>query len=253
MISLLLALAAVQAPQGAEARYRSCTAEAAGNPERAISTANRWRIEGGGLAARQCLGLAYVGLARWASAATVFEQAAREAADARDARVSDLWVQAGNAWLAGDEGAKARAAFDAALGTAHLTPAMRGEVHLDRARAGVALDDLNGARADLDKGLELVPADPFGWYLSSALALRMGQNDRAKADITKAVDLAPTDAELLLQAGTVAGTSGDHGAARSFYERAYAAAPNSRAGQAAQKALTTPAPAPAPEPIDEEG
>lgn len=243
MISLLLALAAAQAPDGAEARYRSCTGQAASNPQAAISTANAWRIEGGGLAARQCLGLAYVALERWAPAATVFEQAAREAAEARDPRVADLWVQAGNGWLAADDGARARAAFDAALATAHLTPELRGEVHLDRGRAGVALGDLNGARADLDKGLELVPADPFGWYLSSALALRMGQNDRARADIARAVELAPNDAELLLQAGTVAGTSGDHGTARGFYERAYAAAPASRAGQAAQAALTAPAPA----------
>lgn len=239
MISLLLALAAqTVAPLSAENLYRNCTALAASQPEKALDTANAWRIKGGGLEARQCLGLAYVTLERWAPAAAEFEQAAGEAQAAQDRRAADLWVQAGNAWIAAGDGEKARTALDAAIATGFLTPELRGEAYLDRGRAGVALDDLNRARADIDKGLDLVPADPFGWYLSSALAVRMGQNDRARADIAKAVELAPTDAEILLQAGTVAGATGDLDSARTYYERAYAAAPKSRAGQAAQAALT---------------
>lgn len=244
MISLLLAIAAQTiAPPSAENLYRNCTALAANQPEKALDTANEWRIKGGGFAARQCLGLAYVSLERWAPAAGEFEQAAAEAQAAQDRRAADLWVQAGNAWIAAGEGEKARKALDAAIATGFLSTELRGEAYLDRGRAGVTLNDLNRARADIDKGLELVPADPFGWYLSSELALRMGQNDRARADIAKAVELAPTDAEILLQAGTVAGTTGDIDSARDFYERAYAAAPTSRAGRAAQAALTGGAPA----------
>ena len=103
MISILLALAAIQstapaappaavaenpaavaAPDAAaEDRYRACTAQVRAEPLRAAETANAWQRVGGGLLARQCLGLAYVALERWEPAATVYEQAARDRA-ARD-------------------------------------------------------------------------------------------------------------------------------------------------------------------------
>lgn len=238
MISLMLALAAAQAaPQGEEAQYRNCTSLAKSQPEQALSVANQWRINGGGLSARQCIGLAYAALERWPSAAAAFEQAAAEAETAKDPRRADLWVQAGNSWLAADDNGRAKKAFDAALAADTLTPELRGEVHLDRARASVSLGDLGGARKDIDKGLELVARDPFAWYLSAALALREGNMKKAQAEIGKAVTLAPDDADVLLQAGTIAGTNGDMDAARGFYERAAKASPNSEAGKAARAAL----------------
>src|SRR3546814_14442636 len=65
--------------------------------------------------ARQCLGLAYMAMDRAAPAAVVFEQAARAAEAVQDQRVTDLWGQAGNAWLVAGEAEKARAAFNTAL------------------------------------------------------------------------------------------------------------------------------------------
>jgi len=146
-------------------------------------------------------------------------------------------VQSGNAWLAGGDPAKARRAFDAALATDGLSPELRGEVYFDRARAAVGQEDLTSARADIDKGLALVPGDPFGWYLSAALARRAKDLVRAKADIAKATDLAPNDADILLEAGNISGLSGEDGIARAFYERATRAAPDSPAGRAAGAAL----------------
>jgi tetratricopeptide (TPR) repeat protein len=228
---------AVAAPHSDEALFASCTALVKREPERAVTAANEWRIRGGGVLARQCLGLAYVALERWAPAAVVFEQAAREAETERRPQHGDLWVQAGNSWLAANEGAKARDAFDAALATSLLAPEMRGEVHLDRARALVALGDLGGARRDIDKGLALVPADPFAWYLSAALALRQGDLGRAQRDVAKAVEGAPDDAAVLLLAGNIAGASGEEEAARGFYARSARAAPGSEAARAAEAAL----------------
>ena len=241
MIPFLFALAAVQAQAAATpdaARAQSCAALVASAPEKAVTDASDWQVKGGGLSARQCLGLAYSALGRWAPAATTFEAGAREAETRRDPRLADFWVKAGNAWLADNQAAKARAAFDAALATTSLTTAMRGEVHLDRGRAGVAIGDLARARADIDKGLELVPADAFAWFLSSALAMREKNLTRAQNDIAKAMQLAPDDADVLLQAGTVAGVSGETDAAQVFYSRAAKAAPDSDAGKAAQRALS---------------
>ena len=240
MIPILLALAAA-APAAAgpqddpERRYKACVATARTDPAAAISTADRWRQSGGGLPARMCLGMAYAAQGSWASAALAFEQGALEAKD--DPRLADFWVQAGNARLAAGEYDKAKRAFEAALATTLLTPELRGEVHLDRARAEVALGDPGAARADIDKALELVPGDPFGWYLSAALARRQDDLPRAQKDIAEAARLAPDDASILLEAGNIAGLSGEVEAAQGLYARAARISPNSDAGRAAAAAL----------------
>ncbi len=237
MISILLALAAQSVSAGDAARFQSCTALVKSQPENGVASANDWLMKGGGILAKQCLGLGYAAMERWAPAATAFEQAAREAETKQDPRRGDYWVQSGNAWLAGGDGAKAKAAFDAALATTNLTPELRGEVHLDRARAAVLLGDLKSARADIDQGLKLVPADPFASYLSSGLAMREGDLGRAQKDIAAALSLAPGDADVLLHAANVAAAAGDQQKALELYGKVVAAAPASAAGKAAQAAL----------------
>ena len=238
MTPILIALAAAAAPpHGADAQFKACTELVRTSPEKAITAADEWRLKGGGLEARKCLGLAYSAAGRWAAAATAFEQAAREAETRKDRRSGDFWVQAGNGWLAAGEADKARRAFDAALAGTSAAGELRGEIHVDRARAFVALNDFAAARADLDKALELVPADPFAWYLSAALARRQNDLPRARREIEKAVELAPGEAEVLLEGGNIAGLSGDLETARTLYARAAKAAPDSEAGRAAQAAL----------------
>ncbi|MDP8993785.1 MAG: hypothetical protein M3N07_02200, partial [Pseudomonadota bacterium] len=71
MTPILLALALAQgpaAPTPDQSRFQSCLELVRSAPERAVEAANAWRVEGGGLHARQCLGLAYVALGRWAPA-----------------------------------------------------------------------------------------------------------------------------------------------------------------------------------------
>ena len=246
MIPLVLALAAVQsaaasAPAGdpAEARLRTCTALVRSDPGRAVEVASGWQVEGGGIDARQCLGLAYVALERWTEAASVYEQAARDADLASDPRRADLRVQAGNAWLAAGDGSRALAALDAALATPNLSDPLRGEVHLDRARAQVALGNAAGARTDLDRALQLVPADPFAWYLSAALARRQNDLARAQADIQRALQLAPDSPDIALLAGTLAGLAGNMTEAERLYRQVAEGAPDSEAGRAARASLET--------------
>lgn len=247
MITFILALAAAAqaAPLSDEATFASCQASVKANPEKGLAIANEWRVRGGGMYALQCLGLAYAETGRWAAAATSFEQAAEQAGSGQDPRRADFSVQAGNAWLAAGEPAKAVKAFDAALVTTALTPELRGEVHLDRARADVALEDLAGARVDIDKAAELVPNDPMVWYLSSALALRQKDLPRAQDDIAEALRLAPDNPDLLVHAGNVAGVSGEIEAAKGLYMKAIRLAPQSEAAKAARAALKANADEPA--------
>jgi tetratricopeptide (TPR) repeat protein len=249
VILALLALAAAQispdpaaparADPAAESRFRACAALIGTAPQQALDTANAWLAERGGLPARQCAGLAYVALQQWPAAATIFAQAARDAESAGDASRADFWVQAGNAWLAAGDGARALQALDAALATANLSPELRGEAHLDRARVEVALERLDVARRDVDRALQLVPADAFAWYLSAALAGRENVRARAQADIARALALAPDNPDILLLAGTIAGQAGNMAEAERLYRRVVAVAADSDAGRQAQASLAT--------------
>lgn len=227
------------APETEEGRAGQCRASIRTSPQAALAAANRWRASGGGLGARQCIGLAYVELQQWTMAATTFEQAAQEADQANDPRGADLWVQAGNAWLAGGDPNRAIPALDRAIASPNLTPEMRGEARLDRARALVAQDRLPAAREDLDRALELAAADPMAWYLSAALARRQGDLARARTDIARARQLARDSADILLLAGTIAGETGDMAEAERIYRQVAETAPDSEAGRAARASLAT--------------
>jgi tetratricopeptide (TPR) repeat protein len=252
---------AIPAGNDEPARLAACVELTRAAPERAVETANAWIAGGGRLDARHCLGLAYVELGRWRAAATAYEQAAREAQGTQSPRSTTFWVQAGNAWLAADEGARAIQAFDAALAAPDLADELRGEVHLDRARAQVAMQNPAAARTDLDRAIALVPADPMAWYLSAALYARQDNLTLAARDIARARELGRDSPDILLLAGTIAGLQGNGAEAERLYRQVAAAAPQTDAGRAAAAALaserdaaapgTAPAaaaPAPAPRP-----
>jgi tetratricopeptide (TPR) repeat protein len=235
---ILLMLAAAAAPVSPEqTRFEACATLAETDPVRALDEASTWRISGGGLLARQCEGLAYVTQKRWIPAAAAFEAAAKEADLKSDGRAATLWVQAGNAALAGNDAKKALPYFDGALARGALQGDQLGEAHLDRARARAALGDMKGARADLDLATKHVPADPLGWLLSATLARKMNDLPRAQRDIEEAAKRSPDDASVALEAGNIAILSGRDDAARTAWQAAVKLAPESASGKAASEAL----------------
>jgi len=82
-----------------------------------------------------------------------------------------------------------------------------------------------------------VPADPLAWLLSATLARRAGDLPRAQTDIAEAMKRAPDDASVALEAGNIAVLSGSDAAARTAWEAAVKASPDSPAGKAAADAL----------------
>ena len=237
MIALLLLASEPAVASADSTRFDACAVLADTDPARAIDEASTWRLAGGGILARQCEGLAYVTQKRWVPAAAAFEAAAREAEVKSDGRAAVLWVQAGNAALAGNDAAKAALYFDGALARGQLTGEALGEAHLDRARARAALADLKGARIDLDQAVKLVSADPLGWLLSATLARKMNDLPRAQADIEQAAQRSPDDASVALEAGNIAILSGSPSAARLAWEAAIKNAPDSPAAKSAAESL----------------
>jgi tetratricopeptide (TPR) repeat protein len=232
MILLLLAAEAA-APSPSQKRFADCIALSERDAKKAIEEASNWAMAGGGILAQQCSGIAYAAQGRWLPAAIAFENAAREAERTRDRRSAQLWVQSGNAALAGANYARAQSALDAAIISGLLSGAEAGEAHLDRARIQVAQNALTGARADIDKALALVPADPLAWLLSATLARRQNNLSRAAKDIEEALKRAPDDAEVALEAGNIAVLSGSDAAARTAWQAAVQSSPQSTAGKAA--------------------
>lgn len=224
-------------PSPEEQRWERCVELAIDEPAQGIAEADRWRLAGGGFLAQQCRGLAYTRQQRWVSAGGAFESAAREAEAARDRRAANYWAQAGNAWLAAGEAAKARSALDAALAAGTLAGLARGEAHLDRARALVASGDLAGARSDLDKALADAGKDPMAWLLSANLARRTGDIPLARQHVARALELAGDDASVQLEAGNIAAVARDEAGARAAWTRAAQIAPDGPIGASARAAL----------------
>lgn len=230
MIPLLALLLAADDPA------ERCVSLARADPAEAERMAERWSLTGGAKA-KQCLGLALTEQSRYGEAAAAFEDAARAAEVAKDTMAATYWAEAGNARLAANDPAKARAALDAALAAGTLQGTERGEAHLDRARALVAAGDARGARDDLDAATRDAAADPLAWLLSATLARRMNDLPRARADIAEALKRSADDAQVQLEAGNIAALSGDEAGARKAWSAAQRIAPTAPAGVAAAQAL----------------
>lgn len=236
-VPLLLTLQDVPTRGQEPPRFSQCMDLATSDPSAGQANAMRWRGEGGGALAGQCLGVAYSNQRRWPAAAGAFEDAARAAELKKDARASNYWAQAGNAWLAAGEVAKARAALDAALATGALEGLALGEAHLDRARAMVAAGDTENARGELDQATLYAAKDPLAWLLSATLARRTGDLPRATKDIGEALKRSPDDPSVQLEAGNIAAAGGDEANARASWTRVTELAPASPIAASARKAL----------------
>ena len=242
LLPLLLQSAASPAPEpvaAADPRLGECLELAGSDPVTAVVRANQWIAGNGGAPAYQCMGLAEAGSGRWDRAEASFVKAALIAREARSADEANLWMQAGNAALAGGQGATALTHLDRAVATGTLSGKALGEVQLDRARALVSAGRSDDAAAALAEAVALVPQDPLAWLLSATLARRSGDLGKAKTDIGFAKALAPDDPAVLLETGNIAALSGDDATARGQWQRVIGAAPGSPQAEAATQQLAS--------------
>ena len=233
------ALPAPPVPERAGGELRACLDLAASDPAAAEQSARGWLETAQGAAradAGQCLGVALARAQAWDDAAAAF-LAARDAvppdAHARRARLGAL---AGNAALAGGEGATALAALDPAASEAQAAgdAALGGEIAIDRARALVALARAAEAEAPLAAARAALPGNAQAWLLSATLSRRLGKLAEAQAQIERAAELLPVEPAIGLEAGIIAVLAGRDEAARKSWASVIAAAPESDAAAAAR-------------------
>lgn len=243
--ALLLQAAATAAPAPAipanpvaseAALYRNCVAAAEEAAPGAIDAASRWVNANGGAPARHCLGLAYMHANKPAEASGAFEAAARVAEAAGSNEAGALYAQAGNAALTAGEAPRAEALLTSAI-LAERDAAKKGEAMIDRAAAREAQGNAAGARADLEAGLKLAPADAEGWLLLAVLARREERLADARNAILHALAIAPDDPDVMLEGGNMAAIDGDYDRARRLWTAVTKAAPGSEAAKAADLAL----------------
>lgn len=218
-------------------RYRYCLDLASTKPAEALTFANDWRAQKGGVPARHCVALAYLTQKDYAAAISAFEAAANAAEVAKSPQIAALWGQAGNTALIANQPARAMVYFNSALVAAGDAGPERADLHIDRARAAVELGKLDDARADVAKAVEIDPESPDGWLLTATIERSAGNLPAAETAVLNAAKFAPGDIDVALEAGNVAFAQGKIKLARSAWEAIVKVAPTDAAGMAAAKAL----------------
>lgn len=247
MITALAALAMMQAApvmpppvrtaSATQSRVETCIEAARADPEAGIAAANAWLAEAPGVEARQCLGAAFYFAERFPAALAILVDTAAAADVARSATRGEIWGLAGLAALASGDAAGARSHFTRAIDAGTLADFALGGTLAQRARAAVALDDLAGARADLDRAVLAAPQNGSIWLLSATLARRMADGPRAQADVQQAAALSPRDPAVALEAGNIAYLADNFEAARRSWESAIAIAPQSAVAVSARRRI----------------
>jgi tetratricopeptide (TPR) repeat protein len=234
MLCLVMTASVWAAPRGgtpdAEQRYRACMDQVESDAGQASRTAEEWRRQGGGDAARHCAAAADIALGRFAEAGETLEALARDGFLDNPILRASLWGQAAHAFLAADMPDRAEAAAAEAL---KLAPRDATLLVL-KARALAGQHRLGEAIADLDQAITVDPelADA---YVFRASALRQEKAlESAAADLDQALSLEPQHPEALLERGIVRFLKGDGAGARADWQALIAADPTTPAAEAAR-------------------
>ncbi len=228
---------AAESPEGGE-RYRACMRLALSQPEAGRQAAAEWRLGGGGNAARHCAAAALQALGRYDEAAERLERLARDMGNATPEIVVVIWRQAGQAWSQAGEGARARAAFDAAVA---LKPE-DARLRVERGLAMALAEQYDDAIVDFSAALVAEPDNVEARVFRASAYLRKGRPEPAAIDLDRALARAPDHPDALLERGLLRYARGDDAGARDDWLQVLDVAPDSAAAQLARRRLGAMAP-----------
>jgi tetratricopeptide (TPR) repeat protein len=221
----------VEAAPTAAAEYDACLRKAANQPEAAYEDATGWaRTRGGGEPAQHCAAVALFNAGQWRRAAEAFTDLAGRYRDRRALLRASLVAQAGRAWLAADEPARAVAALSAAIDIAPDSAIF----WIDRAEARAAAGGYWEAIDDLNRALDLDPRRGEAYALRAAAYRRVEALDLAREDADRAVELAPKFPEAWLERGILKRLANDAAGARRDWREVLLLEPDGAAAEAAR-------------------
>jgi tetratricopeptide (TPR) repeat protein len=211
--------------------YDACMRKAEREPDAAFEDAMGWaRARGGGEPALHCAAVALFNRGSYRQAADAFTDLAARFRDRRTLLRASLVAQAGRAWLAADEPARAVSAFAAAIEISPETPTFwidRAEAQAAEGKFWEAIDDLNRA-IDLDAGRGDARA------LRAAAYRQVDATDLAIEDADAAVRLAPKLPEAWLERGILRRMRGDKDGARRDWREVLLLEPDGQAAETAR-------------------
>jgi tetratricopeptide (TPR) repeat protein len=196
--------------------YRLCLAMSNTNPAGALADAQVWAKDGGGVPAQHCAALSLVGLKRYAEAGAGLDKLAADKAVPAAGFRSELFDQAGNAWLLAGNAGNAVRSFSAAI----TLSAGDADLYADLARAQAMRKNWREVDLDLNAALQLTPRRADLLVLRASARRVLKRYDEARADIEAALKLKPGDGGALVERGLLRRQLGDLGGARRDFQAA---------------------------------
>jgi tetratricopeptide (TPR) repeat protein len=212
--------------------YNSCMALAQTNPNKAFSTAIRWRDLGGGEGADHCAAVALIGLEQYREAAGRLEELALDS-KREPIMKAQLLGQASQAWKLDGNLSRAESTATAAV---TLDP-VNAELLVDRAEARALLKDYKNALVDLNTSLKINPGNTDALVFRATTKRFLEDITGAAGDIVLALRLDRAHPEALLERGILRRLSKNDDGAREDWLRVLSIAPDSGAAKAAQSNL----------------
>lgn len=224
--------------------YSECMTLARTDPPKALARAAAWEREGGDEGARHCAAVALLNGGEYEAAAERLQTLAATTQRPGKVLKSELYAQAGQAWLIAGRSLKALAAQDKAIEIG----GPRIELLIDRAITRASMGDYFDAIDDLSAAIDR-DGGRFDALVLRATAWRKLENlDLAMDDIGRAIALAPSNPDALLERGIIRSLRGDAAGARADWQAIVRDDDSSAAAAAAREnleLLDRPQPAPA--------
>jgi len=197
-------------------KYRNCLEMVGEDARGAVDYAFLWQAEGGTLAAKHCIAVAFVDLEEYALAAERLSDIARDLRTGRNfpdawlprrkrgRLIGELYAQLGNAWLMAGKPDEAYTAFSNGLAdTPERVVSVRLELRIDRARASASKGDYESSLEDLKTAREQAPErGDIALYMASAHRA-VGALDAALEAVERAIELDGKTATALLERGNI--------------------------------------------------
>ncbi len=227
---LFPAMAGGAAARGASdsAHYRRCMTDSSANPAIALTDAEGWTKDGGGVPAQHCAALALVNLKRYAEAASLLDKIAADRGVPDVSFRVALYDQAGNAWLLAGDGAHAVQSFSAALTLSAGDP----DLFADLARAQAMRKNWHEVDLDLNAALQLSPRRADLLVLRASARRALKRYEDASNDLEAALKLRPGDGDALVERGLLRKDLGDLGGARKDFQAALKSSSGETAAEA---------------------
>lgn len=215
------------------AQYDACITAALDDPKEGFNRAIEWRDTGGGAPAKHCVAVSLYALGEYGEAATRLEALVNEGKTLPKSLRVALLGQAGEAWMAFDQYARAKAVFSAAL---KLSPNDVGLL-MQRSLAQAWAEEYFEAIDDLNRIIELKPGHADALAFRATAYRYVGSHELAADDVERALKAHPNHLGALLERGILKRLKGNKKAARADWMSVIRLSPDSPAAEAARSNL----------------